>query len=213
MSSSCRQAWSRRWYGSQYRTSSPRGRPGLAITGRRRKNVPSPRPRVATWRGRLSPRRPGAICSRTNGVPRPYLQRSISMCYRRFEQFQLTVFPWSRERCLGSHNPLVAGSGPARPTLSGRCALGEGSFHQYGFLITARSGRSRQRNSCKTNVLCPNHLETYMKTRSHYVQGEQDHRDHRDDHQQRRKDHDNDFQISLRRLVECSLLLCSMPRS
>ena len=41
----------------------------------------------------------------------------------------------------------------------------------------------RQRDTCKTNVLCPNHLETYMKTRSHDVQDEQGHRDDRDDHQ------------------------------
>ena len=35
-----------------------------------------------------SPRRLGAICSRTEGVPQPYRQQAISLCYRRFEPFR-----------------------------------------------------------------------------------------------------------------------------
>ena len=38
-----------------------------------------------------SPRRPGALCSRTVGVPRPYPQRLKVALHRRFHWFQLPV--------------------------------------------------------------------------------------------------------------------------
>jgi len=52
----------------------------------------------------------GAICRRTQAVPRPYRQRSAS--YRQFGDSQLTISPGRRGCWLGTHNPLVAGSGP-----------------------------------------------------------------------------------------------------
>jgi hypothetical protein len=66
-----------------------------------------------------SPWRPRAIRSHTEGVPRLYVQWSITMYYSRFELFPLTVLPGRATPCLGTHNPLVACSSPARPTKHG----------------------------------------------------------------------------------------------
>ena len=88
-------------------------RPRRAMSSRRTASRPSKHQRARPTPA--SPQRPGAICSHTEAVPRPYRQRP-DRCPAGDLSDSADCFAWSRGRCLGTHHQLVAGSSPARPT-------------------------------------------------------------------------------------------------